>query len=45
MEEGALADTLLVDRIPLEDLSLMTKPHKKLLVIMKDGHIVKQEGI
>jgi len=45
IEEGALAATLLVDGNPLEDLSLMTKPHEKLLVIMKDGHIVKQEGI
>ena len=41
IEEGALADLLLVDGNPLEDLKLFNDPEKNLLVIMKDGNIYK----
>jgi imidazolonepropionase-like amidohydrolase len=41
VEEGALADLLLVDGNPLENLNLLQDPEKNLLVIMKDGVIYK----
>jgi len=41
VEEGALADLLLVDGNPLENLSLVADPAKNFLVIMKDGKIYK----
>jgi len=41
VEEGALADLLLVDGNPLEDIGLIGTPEKSLLVIMKDGTIYK----
>ncbi len=41
VEEGALADLLLVDGNPLEDLSLVADPANNFLVIMKDGGIYK----
>ncbi|MCW5912508.1 MAG: amidohydrolase family protein [Cyclobacteriaceae bacterium] len=41
IEEGALADILLVDGNPVQDLSLIAKPDKKILVIVKDGIIYK----
>lgn len=41
VEEGALADLLLVDGDPLGDLQLLADPAKRLLVIMKDGKIYK----
>jgi imidazolonepropionase-like amidohydrolase len=41
IEEGALADLLLVDGDPLEDLELLQRPDDSLLVIMKDGKIHK----
>jgi len=37
VEEGALADLLLVDGDPIGNLSLIEDPAKNLLVIMKDG--------
>ena len=39
--EGALADLLLVDGNPLENIKLIEDPDKKFLVIMKDGTIYK----
>ncbi len=39
--EGALADLILVDGNPLEDISLVAAPHEKFSVIMKDGKIYK----
>lgn len=39
--EGALADLLLVDGNPLDDIELIADPHANFLVIMKDGEIVK----
>ncbi len=41
IEEGALADLLLVDGDPIKDLSLIANPTKNFLVIVKDGVIYK----
>ena len=41
VEEGALAELLLVDGNPLESIKLIEDPDKKFLVIMKDGTIYK----
>ena len=41
VEEGALADLLLVDGDPIADITLLENPEKNLLVIMKDGRIFK----
>jgi imidazolonepropionase-like amidohydrolase len=41
VEEGALADLLLVDGNPLESINLVADPDKNFLVIMKDGAIYK----
>ena len=41
VEEGALADLLLVDGNPLEDLDLVADPDRNFRVIMKDGTIYK----
>jgi imidazolonepropionase-like amidohydrolase len=41
VEEGALADLLLVDGDPLKDLSILENPDKTLLVIMKNGVLYK----
>jgi imidazolonepropionase-like amidohydrolase len=42
IEEGALADLVLVDGNPLEDISLVARPETAFAVIMKQGQIVKQ---
>jgi imidazolonepropionase-like amidohydrolase len=41
VEEGALADLLLVDGDPIANIKLIEDPEKNLLVIMKDGRIYK----
>ena len=41
VEEGALADLLLVDGDPIANIKLLEDPEKNLLVIMKDGQIYK----
>jgi len=41
VQEGALADLLLVDGNPLENLDLVVDPHKNFVVIMKDGKVYK----
>lgn len=41
VEEGALADLLLVDGDPTRDLTLIARPETGFVVIMKDGQIVK----
>src|SRR5262249_11926923 len=41
VEEGALADLLLVDGDPIANIALITDPEKNLLVIMKDGKVYK----
>ncbi len=38
---GALADLIVVDGNPLEDISLLEDPESRLLLIMKDGSIYK----
>ena len=40
-EEGALADLLLVEGNPLENLKLIADPAKNFVVIMKDGKVYK----
>jgi imidazolonepropionase-like amidohydrolase len=41
VEPGALADLLLVDGNPLDDIALLEEPEKNLVVIMKDGKVHK----
>jgi imidazolonepropionase-like amidohydrolase len=41
VEEGALADLLLVDGNPIENIELIADPAKNFVVIMKDGKIHK----
>ena len=41
VEEGALADLLLVDGDPIKDIDLVADPEKNFLVIMKDGKLYK----
>jgi imidazolonepropionase-like amidohydrolase len=41
VEEGALADLLLVDGNPLENINMIADPTKNFLVIMKDGKVQK----
>jgi len=41
VEEGALADLLLVEGNPLDDLQVIADPARNFAVIVKDGRIVK----
>ena len=41
VEEGALADLLLVEGNPLEDIDLVADPERNFRVIMKDGRVYK----
>ncbi|HEY0211084.1 amidohydrolase family protein [Acerihabitans sp.] len=41
VEEGSLADLLLVEGDPLENIKLIEDPGKNFVVIMKDGHVYK----
>ncbi len=41
VEEGALADLLLVDGDPIADIKLIEDPGRNFLVIMKDGRLAK----
>jgi imidazolonepropionase-like amidohydrolase len=41
IEEGALADLLVVDGNPLDDIMLVARPDKNFMIIMKDGKIYK----
>lgn len=41
IEAGAVADMLVVDGNPLEDMSILTRPEQNLRVIMKGGEIYK----
>ena len=43
VEEGALADLLLVDGNPIANIKLIADPAKNLVVIMKDGKIYKNQ--
>ena len=41
VQEGALADLLLVEGNPLEEIDLIADPERNFVVIMKDGVVVK----
>jgi imidazolonepropionase-like amidohydrolase len=41
IEEDALADLLVIDGNPIDDIELVAKPDKNFMVIMKDGKIYK----
>ena len=41
VKEGALADLILVNGNPLENLDLVADPKKNFVIIMKDGKIYK----
>ena len=41
VEEGALADLLMVDGNPLENINLVADPARNFVVIMKDGRVYK----
>ena len=41
VRQSALADLLLVDGNPLENLSLIADPERNFIVIMKDGKLYK----
>lgn len=41
VEQGALADLLLVDGNPLENINLIADPGKNFVIIMKDGKVYK----
>jgi len=41
VEEGALADLLVVNGDPIADLALLARPETSLAVIMKGGQIYK----
>jgi imidazolonepropionase-like amidohydrolase len=41
VEEGALADLLLVDGNPLDNIALVEDPARNFVVIMKGGRIYK----
>ncbi|MEQ5815468.1 amidohydrolase family protein [Marinobacter sp. NFXS11] len=41
IEEGALADLLLVDGNPIDNIQLIADPDKNFVVIMKDGKVYK----
>lgn len=43
VKEGAHADLLLINGNPLEDISILTKPHENLDLIMKGGKIFKNK--
>ena len=40
---GALADLLVIDGNPLDDIRVLTTPRPTLKLIMKDGKIFKNE--
>jgi imidazolonepropionase-like amidohydrolase len=41
IEQGALADLLLVDGDPITNIDLVADPDKNFVVIMKDGKVYK----
>jgi imidazolonepropionase-like amidohydrolase len=43
VEEGALADLLVIDGDPIENIELIADPAKNFVVIMKDGKVHKNE--
>jgi imidazolonepropionase-like amidohydrolase len=45
IEQGAIADLLLVEGNPLDDLQLLADPDRNLPVIMKDGRVVQRPAV
>jgi len=43
IEEGAFADLLVIDGNPIDDIQLLARPDKSLMLIMKDGKIYKDQ--
>lgn len=43
VEQGALADLILVEGNPLENIDLLAEPDQKFAIIMKDGKLVKHK--
>ena len=41
VEEGALADLVLVDGDPISNIKLIAEPEKNLVTIMKDGKFLQ----
>jgi imidazolonepropionase-like amidohydrolase len=41
--EGAHADLLVVEGNPLDDISILTDPDRNLRLVMREGHVVKDE--
>ena len=41
IKQGAIADLILIDGNPLEDIDLIAQPNDKFLVILKDGRVEK----
>lgn len=41
LQEGYIADLLLVDGNPLEDISALQQPEQRLKLIIKGGRLVK----
>ena len=41
IEDGALADLLVIDGNPIDDIALVASPDKNFMVIMKDGKMYK----
>lgn len=41
IKQGALADLILIDGNPLEDIDLIAQPNDKFLIIIKDGRVEK----
>ncbi len=45
VEQGALADLILIDGNPIENIDLVAQPATKFLVIMKDGKLIKNISV
>jgi imidazolonepropionase-like amidohydrolase len=43
--EGAIADLLVVEGSPLEDIAVLANPKKNLLLVMKDGVVHQRTSI
>jgi imidazolonepropionase-like amidohydrolase len=41
MHAAALADLLVIDGNPIDDIELVARPDKNFMIIMKDGKIFK----
>ena len=41
IEEGSLADLLVIDGNPIDNIELVVRPDKNVMVIMKDGRMYK----